>query len=56
MTVAKALDIYYEHFGENYPLMITDQLTEDEIIEDIKKCIEANKPSEPVEYEEDEVY
>ena len=44
-----ALKRYYDHFGENYPLMIVDAKTDREIIEDINRCIETNtKAKEPV--------
>ena len=52
-TLNEALEAYYEKFGENYPLCITDDKGNDEIIEDIELCIETNKVAEPPKYEKD---
>lgn len=52
----EALNAYFDTFGENYPLMITSQMTNDEIIEDIKKCIETNTKAEGFDYWEDADY
>lgn len=38
----KALNDYYEKFGENYPLFIGTDKTEEEIIDEIKTCISNN--------------
>lgn len=44
----EALELYYRHFGINYPLMITGTKPEKEVIARINHCIEANQPeSEP---------
>lgn len=52
----KALDRYFEHFGENYPLMIADTKTEEEIIDRINYCIENNMKETEPEYEEESDY
>ncbi|MBQ1771745.1 MAG: hypothetical protein II000_07370 [Clostridia bacterium] len=39
-----ALDEYFDKFGENYPLVITSMMTNDEIIADINKYIKSGKP------------
>lgn len=52
----KALKRYYEHFGENYPLLITSNLTDDEVIKDIEKCIETNTKAKEPEYDSDGDY
>ncbi len=52
----EALERYYRHFGQNYPLMISWTKPEKEIIERINYCIESNQPesgpiySESVDY------
>ena len=43
MTLEKALDAYRNHFGEDYPLVITGTASEDEIIDEIERCIETNE-------------
>jgi len=40
---------YYNTFGEDYPLMITEMITADEVIEDIRKCLISGKRAEPME-------
>lgn len=45
------LNAYYDKFGENYPLMITEVVDADEVIEDIVRCIENNEPATPMELE-----
>lgn len=52
----KALNAYYEHFDENYPLGITGTMSDDEIIDDIERCIESNEKAEDVQYEDDADY
>lgn len=52
----EALKRYYEHFGENYPLMIVGHKTDKEIIEDIERCIESNEKAEEPKYEDDVDY
>lgn len=56
MNLDEALQAYYERFGENYPLCIADDKSEEEIIDDIELCIEKNKVAEPLDYEEDNDY
>lgn len=56
MTLEKALDAYREHFGENYPLLITGTASEDEIIDEIERCIEMNEKAKEPEYEDDVDY
>ena len=46
MTLEKALDAYRNHFGEDYPLVITGTASEDEIIDEIERCIETNEKAE----------
>lgn len=48
----KALNEYFAHFGENYPLVITYTITDDEVIEDISRCIETNTKAKKPEYED----
>ena len=52
----KALERYFEHFGENFPLGMGNRLTEAEVIERVEHCIETNtKEPEPV-YEDEYDY
>lgn len=48
----KALDAYFEHFGENYPLCIAATMSEDETIDNIERCIEMDEKAEEPEYED----
>lgn len=52
----EALKRYYNHFGENYPLMIAGTKTDEEIIKRIDYCIEVNQPESEPEYDEDADY
>lgn len=52
----KALDAYYEHFDVNYPLGIAATMSEDEIIDDIERCIETNEKAEDPEYDDNADY
>ena len=54
--IEKALKQYYEVFGQNYPLMITSDKTDEEILEDIERCIASGEPAAEPVYEEDMVY
>ena len=54
MTLEKALDAYRNHFGEDYPLVITGTTSEDEIIDEIERCIETNEKAEEPEYDDNE--
>ncbi len=51
-----ALNLYYEHFGENYPLCVSGTRGTEEIIADIELCIDTAKMAEPPEYEDDADY
>lgn len=55
-NLEEALNDYYEHFGENYPLMITGSVPVDEIIDDIEQCIEKNEKAEEPKYEDEADY
>ena len=46
------LNKYYERFGENYPLCISESRTTDEIISDIEPGIETGDKAEELLYEE----
>ena len=56
MTLDEWLDAYYETFGENYPLMITGEISDAEIISDITKCLESNTPATPMELDSEFIY
>lgn len=47
-----ALERYYQHFGESYPLLITSTRTDEEVIDRINHCIETNQPEAEPEYED----
>jgi hypothetical protein len=51
-----ALKAYYEHFGENYPLCVSGNRSNEEIIADIELCIDTDTEAEQPEYEEDTDY
>ncbi len=52
----KALQQYMEAFDENYPLIATMEMFDDEIISDIEQCIQSGKLAEPPTFEEDVDY
>jgi hypothetical protein len=52
----EALERYYQKFGENYPLMIADTKTDEEIIERINRCIKTNQPESEPEYNDGSDY
>lgn len=52
----KALQQYVEAFHENYPLIATMEMSDDEIISDIEQCIQSGKLAEPPVFEEDVDY
>ena len=54
--IEEALKRYYKAFGKNYPLMITSEKTEEEILADIEKCIASGTPAAEPEYEDGMVY
>ena len=56
MDIEKALQQYIEVFDENYPLVATMGMSDDEIIDEIEQCIQSGKTSEPPEFEEDVDY
>lgn len=45
------LEQYFDVFGDNYPLTPTMQLSNDEIIASIKRCLETHTPAEPMDYD-----
>lgn len=45
------LDVYFKEFGENYPLAVPSDKTDEEIIADIKNCLENGEPAEEPKYE-----
>lgn len=49
----EALQKYYEHFGENYPLGMGNSLTEAEVIERVEYCIKTNTKEAEPEYDDD---
>lgn len=51
-----ALNKYYERFGENYPLCISENRTTGEIISDVELCIETGTKAEEPLYEDDADY
>ena len=56
MDIEKALQQYMEAFDENYPLVATMGMSDDEIIDDIEQCIQSGTPAEPPAFEEDVDY
>lgn len=52
----KALNAYMEKFDEPFPLIIVNDLDNEEIIEEIMKCIEKGVPAEPPEYDDNADY
>lgn len=56
IELEKALNDYYEHFGENYPLGIARTMLEDEVVNDIEHCIESNEKAAEPKYEDDRDY
>lgn len=43
------LNVYFEEFGKNYPLSVPSDKTDEEIIADIKNCLENGEPAkEPI--------
>lgn len=46
------LDVYFKEFGKNYPLSIVGEKSNEEIIADIKDCIENGEPAKEPIYEE----
>lgn len=54
MDLNTALNKYVEMFDENFPLMLVN-LSEDELIKAIEKCIHDKKPYS-VQYDKENVY
>ena len=46
------LDVYFEEFGKNYPLGVPSDKTDEEIIADIKNCLENGEPAKEPIYED----
>ncbi len=55
-NLEQALEKYSEHFGTNYPLCISGNRTNEEIIEDIELCIDTDTEAEQPSYEDDADY
>jgi hypothetical protein len=51
-----ALEKYYEHFGTNYPLCISGNSSNEEIIDHIELCIDTDTKAEPPTYEDEADY
>lgn len=47
----KALDEYEKMFGENYPLVIVSQMSDEEIIAEIERCIASETPAKGPKYD-----
>ena len=56
LTIEEALDMYSNHFGFNYPLMITSEQSDADIIEDILKCIVEETPKEEPSFDDGNEY
>lgn len=52
----RLLDEYFEKFGENYPLVITSMMTDEEIIKDVKKYLKKGKPKPEPKLDDDLIY
>lgn len=52
----ETLKKYYQHFGENYPIIITGGKSDEEIIRRINECIDTNTPESDPTYEDDADY
>lgn len=50
------LNQYAEHFGENFPIFIVNNLTDDELIGIIDDCIKNNKPYDVGKLDDDIKY
>lgn len=49
----EALNRYYDHFGENYPLAFGSGRTEEEVIKRIEHCIKTNTKELEPEYDDE---
>lgn len=56
IELEKALNDYYEHFSENYPLVIARTMLEGEVVDDIEHCIESNEKAAKPKYKDDRDY
>lgn len=52
----EALNKYYAHFGENFPLAMGESLDEAEVIAQIEHCISTNTKAPEPEYEDGNDY
>ena len=50
------LDLYYQRFNVNYPIMITGSYSSDRIISEIKRALEIGERVEPPILDDDKVY
>ena len=55
MKLEEALNLYVDNFQENFPIFSYNNLTDDEIVGIIKKCLEDNEKIKE-EYLEDAIY
>ena len=55
-TLDEALEAYYEQFGKNYPLCVSGNRSNEDIIADIELCIDTNTEVEHPIYDEDVDY
>lgn len=53
MGIKEALQSYMNTFDENYPLVASMEMSDDEIIDDIEQCIQSGTPAEPPTLEDD---
>ena len=51
-----AFEKYLETFGENYPLLVVDLRSDEEIAKDIAECVKSKKKAERQKYESGIVY
>lgn len=49
MTYQEALKAYREKFGDIFPLMLVQDMTDDEVRQTIEKCLRDGRPYEPSE-------
>lgn len=56
MKLTKVLNQYEQHFGERYFFYIGFEKSDQEIIEEIEKCIKTGKRQKAPQYDEDKLY
>lgn len=56
MELIKALNQYEQYFGERYFFYIGFEKSDQEIIEEIEKCIKTGKRQKEPQYDEDKLY